>query len=260
MWHPDGMEGLDVVQALNIPSYANELTRQIAQKKQLPVPDKGFDTNLILEVGDKKLECRYFGPGHTLDGIVVWVPDGEILFGSNTIRNMNGWVGNIADADVENWSATVEKIKAAYSSAKIVIPGHGKYGGNELFDYTINLYKPNKWMSVLKQHEIENMQNFYDFGDFFDISMQDTTINGIIHLTNATVFVDNGDEYLLIKTPLARHDVEKKTITSDIGILKIFSKNALGGKPIQHYFYKTLIVKRTNDPVEKLIIMKKCIR
>ncbi len=259
MWHPDGMEGLDVMQAMKIPTYANELTRKIAQEKKLPIPDKGFDTKLILDIGDKKTECRYFGPGHTLDGIVVWIPDEKILFGSNTVRNMNGWVGNIADADVKSWSATVEKIKAAYWSAEIVIPGHGKYGGTELLDYTIALYKPNRWMPVLKHHDIECMQNFYDYGHFFDIARRDTTINGVLHLTNATLFVDNGDEYLLIKTPFARHDVKKKTITSDVGMLKIFKKNAPDCKPIQQYFYKTLIVKHTNDAVEKLIIMKEFI-
>ena len=43
-WHPDAMGGLDVVHQFNIPSYASELTRQIAEAKGLPVPQHGFDT------------------------------------------------------------------------------------------------------------------------------------------------------------------------------------------------------------------------
>ena len=49
--------------------------------------------------------------------------------------------GNLADANVKQWSSTVEAIKNAYPSLKIAIPGHGKIGGAELLDYTIKLFK-----------------------------------------------------------------------------------------------------------------------
>jgi metallo-beta-lactamase class B len=39
------------------------------------------------------------------------------------------------------WSETVSRLKQQYADARIVIPGHGKSGGTELFDYTINLFK-----------------------------------------------------------------------------------------------------------------------
>jgi metallo-beta-lactamase class B len=32
-------------------------------------------------------------------------------------------------------------LKVAISSVKLVIPGHGEIGGQELLDYTINLFK-----------------------------------------------------------------------------------------------------------------------
>jgi len=47
----------------------------------------------------------------------------------------------LGDANAKEWSATVAKIKVEKPEVKIVIPGHGKTGGKELLDYTINLFK-----------------------------------------------------------------------------------------------------------------------
>ena len=48
-------------------------------------------------------------------------------------------LGNIADADTKNYAGTVRKVKKEFSNSKIVIPGHGKYGGIEVLDHTISL-------------------------------------------------------------------------------------------------------------------------
>ncbi|MDD2602536.1 MAG: hypothetical protein PHX91_06260, partial [Prevotella sp.] len=40
-WHPDAMEGLDIVQKNGIKTYSSELTRQIAKEKKLPIPQIG---------------------------------------------------------------------------------------------------------------------------------------------------------------------------------------------------------------------------
>jgi metallo-beta-lactamase class B len=47
----------------------------------------------------------------------------------------------LGDANIAAWSATVEKIKAAYPDVKIVVPGHGQFGDSKLLDYTISLFK-----------------------------------------------------------------------------------------------------------------------
>lgn len=87
----------------------------------------------------------YLGAAHTEDGIVVWIPKDKILFGGNEVRSIGGWYGNIGDANLKEWSNTILKVKENYGTAKIVIPGHGKYGDIKLLDYTINIYKPSKW-------------------------------------------------------------------------------------------------------------------
>lgn len=259
-WHPDAMEGLDVVQKQGIKSYSYELTRTIAENKGLPIPDIGFDPRLELKVGGEKIICQYFGPAHTSDGIVVWIPKEKILFGGNEIRNYGGWVGNIGDANLNEWSKTIKKVKEKYGIAKIVIPGHGRYGGAELIDYTIDLYKSNKWGEILRNHNIKQLQIFNDYGYIFEIAEQDSTKGNVRFLKEAVVFVDNDNRYIKVESSLIEHNVEGKSIKSDYGRVQIFEKSTGMNTPTIDVYYNRLIINLRDDEVGITIIMKKMIR
>lgn len=143
-WHNDCMEGLDLIQEIGIKSYSCELTREIAKSKGLPVPDIGFSDSLILKLGDKEIICKFYGAAHTLDNIIVWFPDEQILFGGCMIRSINSRnLGNTADGDLTEYPKTIEKVLKVYQDAKIVIPGHGPYGGIELIENTLRLATQN---------------------------------------------------------------------------------------------------------------------
>ncbi len=260
MWHPDAMEGLDVVQKLGIKSYSSELTRTIAKEKGLPIPDIGFDSKLELKAGNEKLICWYFGPAHTKDGIAVWIPKEKILFGGNEIRNFNGWVGNIADADLNEWSKTIEKVKKEFGSAKIVIPGHGKFGGPELIDYTIKLYKPNKWSKILHVQNIQRLPIFKDYGDIFEIAEKDSVKGNTRFLKDAVVFVDNNKRYIQVESPLIEHNVENKSIKSNYGRLRIYYKSEGIDIPATDLYYNGLTINLRYDEVGIVIVVKEMIR
>ena len=72
-----------------------------------------------------------------------YFPSENILFGGCLIKELEATKGFLGDANVGDWSKTVEKIKKEYPNLKIVIPGHGAIGGSELLDYTIQLFKAN---------------------------------------------------------------------------------------------------------------------
>jgi oligosaccharide reducing-end xylanase len=141
-WHDDCMGGLDYIHSLGIESYANELTREIARAKNLPIPKHGFTDSVIFKLGDKEIVCRYFGAAHTVDNIVVWIPSEQILFGGCMIKEMKSTgLGNIADGDVKAWPKTIKKVLDEFPNAKIVIPGHGQIGDLDLIRHTLELLK-----------------------------------------------------------------------------------------------------------------------
>ncbi len=140
-FHTDCLGGLNAFHQHNIPSYASFKTIELAKEDKMPVPQNGFKDLLTLKVGKKQATARFFGEGHTKDNVVGYFAPDDVMFGGCLIKEIDASKGYLGDANVAEWSATVEKVKAAYPKAKIVIPGHGEYGNQSLLDYTIQLFK-----------------------------------------------------------------------------------------------------------------------
>ncbi|MBD8487311.1 subclass B1 metallo-beta-lactamase [Echinicola sp. CAU 1574] len=140
-FHIDCLGGLDAFHELGIPSYANNKTIHLADKNQFKVPQNGFDSELNLKVGDLEVLVKYFGPGHTQDNVVVYIPEDQVVFGGCLIKSMGAGKGNLADADTMAWSYTVTSIQRQFPQSKVIIPGHGSIGNTGLLDYTIKLFE-----------------------------------------------------------------------------------------------------------------------
>jgi len=140
-FHDDCLGGLNAFHKHDIPSYAYKYTIDLAKEKQLVQPQNQFDEFLELPVGNKKVYAEFIGEGHTKDNTIGYFPEEKIMFGGCLIKEIGAGKGNLEDANVTEWPETVQKVKAKYPQTKIIIPGHGKSGGEELLDYTINLFK-----------------------------------------------------------------------------------------------------------------------
>jgi metallo-beta-lactamase class B len=144
-FHEDCIGGLKAFSRLHIPCYASNRTLTILKQKSSSSHKllQGFDDSLALKVGNKQVHAFYPGEGHTKDNIIGYYPYEKALFGGCLIKEMGATKGNVADANLTEWPLTVEKVKARYPNAQIVIPGHGNSGGAELLDYSIRLFSNN---------------------------------------------------------------------------------------------------------------------
>jgi metallo-beta-lactamase class B len=140
-YHADNLGGLDEFHKQGIASYAYCKTVQIAKENGLPEPQHCFEIFLELKVSNEKVHIEFFGEGHTCDNIVGYFPLEDIMFGGCLIKEAGAGKGNLAEANVEEWSETVRKVKMKYPKVKKIIVGHGKSGGIELLDYTIKLFE-----------------------------------------------------------------------------------------------------------------------
>ena len=140
-FHNDCLGGLNSFHKENIPSYAYFKTIALARENKFTVPNNSFKDSLVLSVGNEKVIVKFFGEGHTKDNVVGYFPSEGIMFGGCLIKEVDATKGYLGDANVADWSATVEKVKKEYPDVKIVIPGHGDYGNKKLLDYTIKLFK-----------------------------------------------------------------------------------------------------------------------
>lgn len=143
-FHEDCVGGLNAFHQHGIPSYATHQTIALDKENKFPVPQNGFKNKMELKVGNKAVVAAFYGEGHTRDNIIGYFPSEKVMFGGCLIKEVNATKGNVADANVKAWSATVTKIKEKYPDAIVVVPGHGKIGGTELLDYTVTLFSDGK--------------------------------------------------------------------------------------------------------------------
>ncbi len=144
-FHDDCLGGLGYLQRKGIESVANYLTIEKCKEKGLPVPSISFKDSFLVNFNGMKIDCRYFGGGHTADNIIVWLPEQKILFGGCLVRSLNSQsLGNLSDAVIPEWDKTVMRLIDQYINVKIVIPGHGNFGGKELLFHTVDLVEKYK--------------------------------------------------------------------------------------------------------------------
>ena len=140
-FHADCLAGLAEFHRRNVPSYALHATIALARSRQVTPPQQGFDEQLRLRAGQQEVIARFVGEGHTPDNIVAYVPAEQVLFGGCLIKELGAGKGNLEDANVAAWPQTVATLQQAYPATRVLIPGHGKTGGLELSNYTIQLFK-----------------------------------------------------------------------------------------------------------------------
>jgi metallo-beta-lactamase class B len=134
------MGGLAEAHRRGATSYASDRTIEIARQKGLPVPQIPCRSQTLVRCETTVALVTYFGPGHTTDNVVVWMPIQKVLFGGCLIKSLDSAsLGNTQDGDRAAYPATLRQVQAAYSQARIVVPGHGDWGGPELIGHTLKL-------------------------------------------------------------------------------------------------------------------------
>ncbi|RYE42034.1 MAG: DIM/SIM/IMP family subclass B1 metallo-beta-lactamase [Sphingobacteriales bacterium] len=133
-FHSDSTAGVEWLNSQSIPTYASKLTNQLLSKSGKAQAKHSFE-DISFWLVKNKIEVYYPGPGHTEDNLVVWLPKKKILFGGCFVKPHG--LGNLEDANVEAWPASVEKLIAKYGNAKVVVPSHSEIGGVSLLKLTL---------------------------------------------------------------------------------------------------------------------------
>ncbi len=146
-FHDDRVAGVDILAAAGVVTYATQFTRSLAQAEGNEVPRQILEG--LVEPGDAvrigPVEVFYPGAGHTVDNLVVYVPEARVLYGGCSVyeasRQSAGYVG---DADLAAWPRSIRRVQARYPEAEVVLPGHGMPGGLELLGHTINVVEAHR--------------------------------------------------------------------------------------------------------------------
>jgi glyoxylase-like metal-dependent hydrolase (beta-lactamase superfamily II) len=132
-FHLDRTGGIHGLEHHGVPTRAHPATVELTLVHSLPTPRPidGFKDGAF-PLGP---DCELFfpGAGHTRDNIVAWLPRQSVLFGGCLLKSQtaNG-LGNVRDAVVGEWAATVRRVMAHYPQPRLVVPGHGTVHGDPL--------------------------------------------------------------------------------------------------------------------------------
>lgn len=166
-FHADAMGGNGALRAARIATYGSDLTARMLKERGAKLhaqlleylddeelrrrfemvewlpPEHQFVAaeGLELQFGTEKVVLYYPGPGHSPDNIVTWFPSRRLLFGGCLVRTKPR-LPNVADAALEAYPRTIENLRRF--DAETIVPGHGRFGGPELLEITLEAVASHK--------------------------------------------------------------------------------------------------------------------
>lgn len=138
--HLDKIVGVDVIEFAGVEVFTHPLTPIKAANAGYPVPNTSVtalkEPKSRTKVGS--VELAYPGAAHTEENLVVYIPAHKILYGGCAVKGAEAnTMGNLSDANIKAWPASLNWVKATYPETQVVVPGHGKGADLSLIDKTL---------------------------------------------------------------------------------------------------------------------------
>jgi cyclase len=94
--------------------------------ESIGIPQKTYEKNMTLNIGDEMVKLAYFGPGHTSgDTVVIFEKAKVIHAGDLFFQGMPPYIDVGDGSDTNNWISVIEQLSEKYPDYQ-VIPGHGR--------------------------------------------------------------------------------------------------------------------------------------
>lgn len=144
-FHEDRTGGLAFLQAKGIPTWSTQQTYELCRQKGMPQAQFRFTKDTTFHIGNHQFQTFYPGPGHAPDNIVIWFANEKILYGGCFVKSTEATgLGNLSDANVQEWPASIQKVMAQFPTPRFVIPGHEGWNNNRSLQHTLQLLKAHK--------------------------------------------------------------------------------------------------------------------
>jgi glyoxylase-like metal-dependent hydrolase (beta-lactamase superfamily II) len=142
--HADRTIGLEFYRKHGVKTYSTVQTDEICKKKHEKRAEFLMIKDTTFKIGQYSFQTFYPGPGHTVDNIVVWFPKDKVLYGGCFIKSTDASdLGNVTEADISKWPASIKKLQAKFPDPVYVIPGHDDWKNKASLEHTLDLLKTN---------------------------------------------------------------------------------------------------------------------
>jgi glyoxylase-like metal-dependent hydrolase (beta-lactamase superfamily II) len=129
IWGEDGcarfMRDLGLARRTGVAAEMPEIADDLLASPVDP-PDRTFARETTLDLGDRRVDLRFLGRGHTDHDVVALVPDAGVVFAGDLVEE--GAPPSFSDAFPLDWPATLGHLLDLLDAAGEgqVVPGHGE--------------------------------------------------------------------------------------------------------------------------------------
>lgn len=102
--------------------WLTEAWQQELQEVRLTLPTVTFDDKMVLYYGETPVELYYWGPAHTSNDLLVYLPESKALF----VGDIGFFYCTPIVYHLSNFIRVIDRIKGL--DVEIVVPGHGPLG------------------------------------------------------------------------------------------------------------------------------------
>jgi metallo-beta-lactamase class B len=138
--HDDRTAGLTNLKSTGVPTFTSALTDKLCVEHNTNRAEHTFQNDTTFRIGQFSFEAYYPGEGHTRDNIVIWFEAQRVLYGGCLIKSTDSpTLGNISEANLGEWPATIQNLRKKFGTPAFIIPGHQGRTDNGSLDHTLKL-------------------------------------------------------------------------------------------------------------------------
>jgi metallo-beta-lactamase class B len=139
-FHEDRTGGLEYYRKLGIKTYTTRQTDELSKQRSMKRAAFLIDKDTLFTVGQYTFKTIYPGKGHAPDNIVIWFRKELILYGGCLIKSVeDNTLGNLGDASIIDYAATIKYVQRKCKNPKHVIPGHNDWSNSKSVEHTLTM-------------------------------------------------------------------------------------------------------------------------
>jgi metallo-beta-lactamase class B len=139
-FHADRTAGLEYYRSRGIKTYTTKRTDELSKINNEKRAEFLIYHDSSSAIGRHTFQTYFGGQGHSPDNIVIWFENEKILYGGCLVKSVEaGDLGNLSDANVKEWTHTIENIQRRFKKPEYVIPGHLDWNSRDALTHTLKL-------------------------------------------------------------------------------------------------------------------------
>jgi metallo-beta-lactamase class B len=139
-FHEDRTGGLAYYKQEGIKTYTTKQTDELSKKRGMKRAQFLITNDTTFRIGKYSFQTYYPGQGHAPDNIVIWFEKEKVLYGGCLIKSTDdNSLGNLGDANVKTYAATLKNVQRKCNKAMYIVPGHNGWQSTQSLEHTLKM-------------------------------------------------------------------------------------------------------------------------